>query len=519
MANGTHLTDDQSWAAALGFPHLLRTVRLAIWPPGKLVIALAAVILTVLWAGVLDWVAGNNVAEDAIVRYLHATRAGTTVEAASGDQGVFEVFVRHERNCAGTACRLSFGLIPDVSAPSAVALGGAGTVLGNIANMAGGVCWLIGEHIWYAILLGLGGLAIWSLAGGAICRMTALQFARNETIDAAQALSFARRKWGSLASAPLLPLAGAAFVALGLYVLGLGFRIPWIGDLLGGVLMLPALMGGLVAALALAGLVPAASLSWPAVVVDDADAFDAIAGRGYAYFFQRPAKMAWYVAVSCVVGGVCWMVIRCVVAFALRITHACVGAGTTWFGSALREHDGVGFNKLEAVWPFGGDAGLYALPDAERLTGFGGGDYISAFLVGVWVLLAIGLLWAFVASFYFTAATCIYFLLRRDVDTIDLGEVSTDEEAEAGGADSGGTAGPQPAPETAADTGTVSLPVVEEKPPESKEPKSDFTEEPKNDSTEEPKNDSSEEPKNDSSEEPKNDSSEERKNDSTDGGE
>ena len=73
---------------------------------------------------------------------------------------------------------------------------------------------------------------------------------------------------------------------------------------------------------------------------------------------------------------------------------------------------------------------LYTVPDWGKLGVF---EYVSAILIAVWVLLVIGLVWSFLASFYFSASTVIYFLLRRDVDGTDLSEVYTEEDDEDAG--------------------------------------------------------------------------------------
>ena len=76
--------------------------------------------------------------------------------------------------------------------------------------------------------------------------------------------------------------------------------------------------------------------------------------------------------------------------------------------------------KLDLLWPLGGPNALYAFPNWQDLQA---GEYFSAFFICVYVLLVIGLMWSFLASFYFSASTVIYFLLRRDVDSTDFGDV------------------------------------------------------------------------------------------------
>jgi hypothetical protein len=51
------------------------------------------------------------------------------------------------------------------------------------------------------------------------------------------------------------------------------------------------------------------------------------------------------------------------------------------------------------------------------------GQKLGAFLVMVWVYLAIGVLGAFAISFYFSANTIIYFLMRHEVDATELDDV------------------------------------------------------------------------------------------------
>ena len=55
----------------------------------------------------------------------------------------------------------------------------------------------------------------------------------------------------------------------------------------------------------------------------------------------------------------------------------------------------------------------------------------GSFLIGIWLLIIVTLLWAFLVSFYLSGSTIIYFLLRREVDSTDIEDVHIDEEEEA----------------------------------------------------------------------------------------
>jgi hypothetical protein len=54
-------------------------------------------------------------------------------------------------------------------------------------------------------------------------------------------------------------------------------------------------------------------------------------------------------------------------------------------------------------------------------------EQITGALITCWVFLLVGLIYAFAISFYFSASTVIYCLLRRDVDATDLEDVYLDE--------------------------------------------------------------------------------------------
>ena len=57
-----------------------------------------------------------------------------------------------------------------------------------------------------------------------------------------------------------------------------------------------------------------------------------------------------------------------------------------------------------------------------------GARWVGAGLIALWVILLGGLAWAFLVSFYFSGSTVVYYLLRRDVDGVDVGEVYWEQE-------------------------------------------------------------------------------------------
>jgi hypothetical protein len=59
-----------------------------------------------------------------------------------------------------------------------------------------------------------------------------------------------------------------------------------------------------------------------------------------------------------------------------------------------------------------------------------GSEWLSTFFFALWVFLLVGLVAAFVVSFFFCGSTQMYFLLRRDVDATDWDEIYYEEPAE-----------------------------------------------------------------------------------------
>jgi len=116
--------------------------------------------------------------------------------------------------------------------------------------------------------------------------------------------------------------------------------------------------------------------------------------------------MGFYTLVAAVYGAACYLFVR-FFAFALLW----VTAGFLQLG--LRNA------KFHAIWPQPssiGFLGAAAEPQTWSL-------WLGAFFVRIWVLMIAGLTVSFIISFYFTANTIIYALMRNRVDGTGLDEV------------------------------------------------------------------------------------------------
>lgn len=443
--------DGSCWARAVGYPHLYRAFWMAIWPPGKMVVTLAAVILTAVWGALLDRAAGRAIHPNAVADYIDAQRSGLPDVPQAGHAGVFEVFRTHVRRCGMTTARIIVGALPGIAAPADIPPGAAATPWGNVRNVYHGVHWLYeagGVVYWIFLVLGL--ISIWSLTAGLVCRMSALQLARGDAPDVSDGWGFAWPRRLNLFFVPMLPALAILAIHFGIYVFGLIVRIPWLGDL-ATVVLIPMTLGfGLLAALIAVGAAPAVSLAWPAVAVDDADCWDAVAGRGYAYAYQRPFRTVVYFGIAAILGAVTVLLMYGLAWLSLRMGHHMLG-GTSGGPAAAAAAE---LGKIDRIWPMGGSYGFFSWSASDAATGM---ETVAAFFVGAAVALVRAGLWAFAASFYFTAATAIYLFLRREVDGVELSEITENDEQ---------SSPPSPPPQPGGaerrhgdDTGEVSLPV------------------------------------------------------------
>jgi hypothetical protein len=285
-----------------------------------------------------------------------------------------------------------------------------------------GVVWLYSEHWVYAAMLSLMTLAVVALLGGAVNRIAALHFARDERISITQALRFAFGKFFSFFTAPLIPLGTIVMLGLLLSVGGLLFNIPAVGEIVGGLLFALAIIGGLIITFLLIGLLAGAPLMYPTIAVEGSDSFDAIS-RSFSYIFNQAWRGIFYGLVALVYGVITYLFVRLFAYLALLVTHSFVKLGV--FVDAPSLHPQA--DKLELLW---------SRPTFDSLFGsfnwsaMSGAQQIGAFLIGVWVFLVAVAVAAYLLTFAASSTTVIYFLLRRKVDATDLDDVYVEEPEE-----------------------------------------------------------------------------------------
>ncbi len=235
----------------------------------------------------------------------------------------------------------------------------------------------------------IGIIAIWTFIGGCLTRRSVVELGTNMTAPWAETIQLVLKRWQSIAWSVTMP--SGLILMLGLVPLALGWlsNIPWIGEWFAGLLLVPVVLLsiglGWCAAITLFGF----PLSVCSIVTEKgADAYDGIS-RSAAYTFQRPLTLA-----------------LCVVAAGFLSA-----IGGTFLAIVLT----TGFQVVEAGFDIGSFSSL------EKLESMWG-----PILRGIVPLL----LTAYGFSFFWTAASATYLILRREVDhaefdLIDMGDVLT----------------------------------------------------------------------------------------------
>jgi hypothetical protein len=243
---------------------------------------------------------------------------------------------------------------------------------------------------------------VWGLFGGAIARIAAVYLTYGETIGPLAALRASARRWRSTVGAPLLVALAALLLALPLALAGLLLRFDVMALLLGLTWIVAIVAGAALAVVAL-GLAFGWPLMFSTVAVERTDAFDAIS-RGFAYLFQRPLHLLFYVVVASLLGMLAQVAVELAVTATTVATDAAVsvGAGEGRLGDLGVDGNGVS-------------------PDVSDVGAFGGAAI--QFWTGALRAAAV----YFPLAYFWPATTAIYLLLRRGVDGAEMTDVEFDE--------------------------------------------------------------------------------------------
>ncbi len=340
--------------------------------------------------------------------------------------GLFDVYFDYEANQVSNVVRgvrewnwfgeeHPVGVINPVGLPVPAAPGSpaAGVIQSVYRFFTVGPMWLMTQHPLYFVLIGAWTLVIWSIFGGAICRIAAVHVARDEKLSIRSALMFSGGKFLSFLFAPIIPL--LIVVGIGLLVTAGSAlaNVPYVGPIFVGLVFILSLACGFLMALVLLGLIGGFNLMYPTVAVEGSDSFDAIS-RSFSYLYARPWRLGFYTILSIIYGAVSFLFVRFFIFVMLVLTHKFAGLAIfTTTDSAVP--------LWTSLWPNPGTAARLSYEIDTMSLSFA--QEIGARMIWLWVHLVIAMLGAFVVCFYFSSNTIIYYLMRREVDATDLDDV------------------------------------------------------------------------------------------------
>ncbi|MBC8470265.1 MAG: hypothetical protein H8D56_12405 [Planctomycetes bacterium] len=393
------------------FPKIFRTFRMAIQPT-KLIIIFSALIIICLAGWIMDHsetvackrnTKGKIIETELQIYMANQSQIHKYIETNRGKSRGTGVFSTLWHFTAAT-------FQASVDSVFELKIKGVGKNIKEYFKAAG---WALRHHFIYCIIFFVIYLCVISIAGGAICRIAALQFARGEKPGLTEALRFSTQRFTSFFLAPLTPIGIIIVPVLFIFILGLIGNIPWVGELIIGISMPLALIAGALITVVLIGMFAGFNLMFPAVAYDGSDCFDSIS-RSFSYVYAKPWRMGFYTTIAAVYGAISYTFVRLFSFILLFATHLFLELGI------LVKIENV--SKLTAIWP---KPTLTKLIDYSDIATTNWTESIAAFLVYLFLLAVVGLVVSFIISFYFSANTIIYSLMRYKVDNTAIEDMYT----------------------------------------------------------------------------------------------
>ncbi len=311
------------------------------------------------------------------------------ISTAMDGKGVFEAFAEFKltriHDLAVSLVLLDFAQVKD-----------------NIYDLAFGSIWMVKNHTVYVVFLYLAAFTIYSILGGAICRISALQITRQEHVGAIEALQFSIRRFKTFMMIPIVPTMVIVIIGAIIALASVPGLIPYFGPVYLSVVMVILFFLGCLMTIVIIGLIVGHGLMYPAVAVDNSDAFDSMS-RAFTYILHRPWHLAVYTFIASVYGIICYVFLRSFILIVFASVRTSLGP--LW--------------DIDAIWPL--PTFTVLLPDIQwHLLCCGGAS--TAYLIRIGCLAFALLLPAYACSYYYTTATQIYILLRKHEDGVELDE-------------------------------------------------------------------------------------------------
>ena len=273
----------------------------------------------------------------------------------------------------------------------------------------------LGEYAALTVLA-LGLLAIWSLAGGSITRSAALEFAVGEKLTFKNTIAFAVEKFWSYFWSPIIPVLGMLFFSVCNIIGGVIGQTKYVGEIAAALgFPLAIISGVLIVFIGIVGLI-GFFLMFPTISAEGSDCFDAMS-RSYSYVLARPKHFVSLFLCIIFCGVFFTFFLNGISCLIMQTSFTTVGFGMGQKFDSIRAL--VSGNADPAIQVRGG----MASPVTWSLKFF-------TFMLIIYLTLVKAVVGSFVVAFAGTASTIAYFILRKDVDGTEIGDVYYEESAE-----------------------------------------------------------------------------------------
>jgi hypothetical protein len=300
----------------------------------------------------------------------------------------------------------------------------------------------------YLMLCIVWSLVCWAFFGGIITRIAAVQLAGKGPISLTEAFEYVSTRFTSYLLSPIIPLGVIAFAVVVLALISLPTLIPVVGDVFYIVLLPIGLLAGFVIAALLLGLV-SYPLMYCTLSVEGSDTFDAIS-RSYNYVMTALPQFIGYTVVAVLYGALVtlfvvflgslsvylgkWALSQTPFSeyFNMRPEYLFVHSPESFGWKEILLHGSELEVKAEEKQL---DSGRLAhtlvetnsaVSDQYRET-LGWYNTIGAIVASFWLILLFMLMLGFSYSFFWSAMTMIYLLLRKSVDEVETDEVYVED--------------------------------------------------------------------------------------------
>jgi len=270
-------------------------------------------------------------------------------------------------------------------------------------------------HFILSVLFYVGLAWVWSGSGGVISRLTALEYARGDLPTLAEAKEMVKAKRMSYFFAPLWPLIGIVLFSVMNALGGLVGSIPIIGRLL---LIFPGMPMLIISTIIIVFLVVFSVLGFgmmmPSISVGGKDAFEGWSSS-FSYILWGFGRVVCYTLLAGAIGFVAVLVANALVQLLIYAMYETVNIG---FVRSLA------WIKLEAI-PGASSVGVlpYEWSESPFLC------VTSGLLVPFFLALR-ALPVAFLFSYFFSANTVIFLLMRKHVDNVEIDDIYEEMEEE-----------------------------------------------------------------------------------------